>query len=335
MGVDDHGLLVFAVINLGDSTTWAGTTRFGSGSAPSQPEHLATATLLADSFVRQHPDISRHGCSSSTAIPTTSVRDSTSRHASSDLAIASEEFSRMRRIYDVTEIVDRLKPYLLETSSTRVPKRSCTSILTSRSSFLSTTSSTRLSSRHRATTTRVRIPRDGLLIDEVSCCVPGQFQPRFIAVGRSGKVLALLVRADSAVAIVDPDAGTSPISDGDAVPALFDHIVLRDRGCNVAYWNLSRTRTRLGCKRRVDSQWDALRFFHYSGTIRPNRSVCHLPTTPRQGRPKRTIGLLTNEPSGLVAADAFIGQARPTASAEERTELGDTMDTPRLLERGQ
>jgi glycosyltransferase involved in cell wall biosynthesis len=68
----------------------------------------------------------------------------------------------------------------------------------------------------------------------------------------------------------------------DFVPALFEHEVIKDPGCNVAYWNLSHRQ--LGHR---NGRWEVdggpLRFFHYSG-FSPDRIgvlSAHMGSIPR------------------------------------------------------
>ena len=68
----------------------------------------------------------------------------------------------------------------------------------------------------------------------------------------------------------------------DFVPALFEHAILRDPGCNVAYWNLSPP-PGLWTPGGYEVNGQPLRFYHYSG-FTPDRShllSAHMGTVPR------------------------------------------------------
>ncbi|QHC65688.1 hypothetical protein GSU68_03220 [Rathayibacter sp. VKM Ac-2759] len=110
------------------------------------------------------------------------------------------------------------------------------------------------------------LPRDGKLVSEQMIMLAGIFNLGFIAVGVSSHLFLAWwndrLRDD---AISDPQ--NALFTDQrwiDWVPALFPHRISRDRGLNVAYWNLHERP--IG---RVGDIWTAggerLRFLHFSG----------------------------------------------------------------------
>ena len=111
------------------------------------------------------------------------------------------------------------------------------------------------------------IVRDGLEISEKTIMHSGIFNLGFITVGASAtEFLAWWHERLRTDAVVDFD--NALFTDQrwiDWVPALFDHTIARDRGLNVAYWNVHErplTRTPQGS---LCAGGAPLRFFHFSG----------------------------------------------------------------------
>ena len=111
------------------------------------------------------------------------------------------------------------------------------------------------------------VPRDGLEICEKAIMQAGIFNLGFIAVSATaGDFLSWWherLRTDAVV-----DFQNALFTDQrwiDWVPALFPHVVLRDPGLNVAYWNLHERPLTLGPGDQVLAAGVPLRFFHFSG----------------------------------------------------------------------
>lgn len=99
----------------------------------------------------------------------------------------------------------------------------------------------------------------------------------------------------------------------DFVPSLFPHGVVKDQGCNVAYWNVDRRPIR-----RVGEQWKAgdatLRFFHFSG-YSPHAGYR---LSKHQGGQPRV--LLSEEPDLAALCDAY-GMALLAAGYDEAVDI--------------
>ncbi len=247
-----------------------------------------------------------------------------------DLVIGSDEFARMATYYDVTELSTALKPFLLAqllAEGAEVAMYLDPDIEV----FAPLDDLFELALEHQiALTPHVTrpVPRDGLDVSEEAFLLSGQFNLGFIAVSHeAGPFLDYWKERTRMFAISDTASGYFTDQRWiDAVPALFEHIVVRDPGCNVAYWNLH--------ERQVDHCADGwtvngvlLRFFHFSG---------HDPRTPEQlsrhitGPPRVRVEdephlreLLRARAVRLVAAG---WSATPAPYRWERTGMGMSLD---------
>lgn len=99
----------------------------------------------------------------------------------------------------------------------------------------------------------------------------------------------------------------------DFVPSLFSHVVVRDQGCNVAYWNVDQRPIR-----RIDGTWYAgeakLRYFHFSG-YSPHAGYR---LSKHQGPSPRV--LLSEEPDLLALSEEY-GRAMLDAGYDEVTTI--------------
>src|SRR4029079_19676446 len=126
---------------------------------------------------------------------------------------------------------------------------------------------------------REPLPNDGLLPDDLMILQAGTFNLGFISVGPQADSFltwwAAKLARDCEVAV---DRGQFVDQRWvDLVTVLFDHFVLRDPACNVAYWNLhERGFRRGGAGYEVDQR--PLRFFHFSGFAprRPAQLSAHM-----------------------------------------------------------
>jgi glycosyltransferase involved in cell wall biosynthesis len=187
----------------------------------------------------------------------------------SDLPLGDEtEFHRMATIYDVVELSTALKPwafqYLFERFGEPVLYLDPDIQVFAPLSDLGELADTHgiLVNPH----TTKPLPRDGLMPSERDLLIAGTYNLGFLGVGRQGAPFldwwAERLRRDC----------LNSVEEGyfvdqrwiDLVPSFFPHHVLRDPGCNVAYWNLPNRNVQNGDGNyRVDDV--PLRFFHFSG----------------------------------------------------------------------
>jgi hypothetical protein len=185
-----------------------------------------------------------------------------------DIGLEPGEAERMALIYDVTEFATAVKPWLLR----RLLRSGPDVVLyfdPDIEIFAPLFDLATLARAHSIILTPHVLepfPQDGLQPTESTIMGTGIYNLGFIAVGPGGEAFfdwwAARLRRDS---IIDP--ANMRFTDQrwiDFVPALFPHHILRDRACNVAYWNLTqRELSWTGREYRVSGQ--PLRFFHYSG----------------------------------------------------------------------
>jgi glycosyltransferase involved in cell wall biosynthesis len=204
--------------------------------------YLVSAALLAESFRLHHPDV-----------PVTAlVVDGRPGDAlgglpfevvfPSDLPLDADEFGRMATYYDVTELSTALKPFLLQALLDRgndvvmyldpdievfAPLNDLFDLAAERAIAL-TPHVTR------------PIPRDGLDVREEVILSSGQFNLGFIAVSSAASSFLEYWRDRTRLhSLIDQARGYFTDQRWlDAVPVLFEHAVVRDTCCNVAYWNL-------------------------------------------------------------------------------------------------
>ena len=231
--------------------------------------YLAHARVLAHSFRQHHPG-------SRFAIllideadgDTAASGDEVEVVRLSEINLDSAEEYRMRMIYDVRELATAVKPWLLR----YLKASSDTEVIyfdPDIEIFAPLDDVGRLAAEHSiviAPHVTEPIPRDGLLPRETDILGAGIYNLGFIAVGRGSEPFlhwwAERLKRD---AITDPSR--MRFTDQrwiDFVPGLYAPHILRDRGCDVAYWNLhSRPLTWGHDGYQVDGE--PLRFFHFSG----------------------------------------------------------------------
>ncbi|MEQ8436765.1 MAG: hypothetical protein RIB65_04685 [Ilumatobacter fluminis] len=249
--------------------------------------YLEMAKLLAGSFLEQHPD-------DTFAILLVDDRpvdepgdDRIDILRLSDLDLASDEVDLMRSIYDVMELATAVKPALLQTLL-RDDDLACyiDPDIYVYGSFTDVIEPARTVGIVLTPHALEPIPRDGHHPTERVIMQSGIMNLGFIAVGRpAGEFLAwwrerLLVDAISAIEL-------NLFTDQrwiDWVPALFDHVVSRDPGMNIAWWNIHERRMERGDDGAILVNGHPLRFVHFSG---------YSPSTPEilskhQAEPPRT-----------------------------------------------
>ena len=229
--------------------------------------YLPQARVLARSFREHHPGV---------GFTVLVIDDPAARSRAENFALLGldeiglepGEAERMALLYDVTEFATAVKPWLLRR------------LLSSESDvvlyfdpdieiFAPLNDLAELARAHSIVLTPhvlEPLPQDGLEPSESTIMGAGIYNLGFIGVGpRSERFLdwwAARLRRDC---LIDPP--NMRFTDQrwiDFVPALFEHHLLRDPACNVAYWNLAQRKLSWnGNGYEVDGR--PLRFFHYSG----------------------------------------------------------------------
>jgi 2-polyprenyl-3-methyl-5-hydroxy-6-metoxy-1,4-benzoquinol methylase len=231
--------------------------------------YLSHARILATSFFAHHPD----------GAFTTLIIDDEDRAVDCagepfqhvrlcDIGLPSEEIGRLVALYDVTELATAVKPPLLR------------HLLASGAHEMiyldpdikvhgSLEPIAALARQHGIVLTPHMLgpmPRDGRRVDEFHILAAGVYNLGFIAVGQgAARFLEWWWDRTRREARIDPTR--MMFTDQrwiDFAPALFDHHILKDPTCNVAYWNLhEREVVWDGERYLVNGQ--PLTFFHFSG----------------------------------------------------------------------
>ncbi len=179
-----------------------------------------------------------------------------------------QEFHRLSLIYDVTELATAVKPWLLrhllKDGQPEVvffdPDIQIFSPLDDIADF---------ARRHSIVLTPHDIepmPRDRSNPSEIQVLQSGAYNLGFIAVGSgASSFLDWWAERLRRHCVSAPEQGLFVDQRWiDFVPGYFDHFILRDPGCNVAYWNLS-NRNLIWDGSRYLVNGEELRFFHFSG----------------------------------------------------------------------
>ncbi len=178
-----------------------------------------------------------------------------------DLALGVAEFGRMATYYSITELATALKPALLrrllDDSDTVMYLDPDIEVFASLSHLFQD------AREHGIVLTphvMSPIPRDGLEIAEETIFLSGQFNLGFVAVSaEAADFLDYWDERARRLAIIDHARGYFTDQRWvDAVPSLFPHVICRDVGCNVAYWNLHEPRARRVTRRRLVGEWRTL-----------------------------------------------------------------------------
>jgi hypothetical protein len=129
------------------------------------------------------------------------------------------------------------------------------------------------------------VPRDGCQVSEGTIMQSGMYNCGFLAVGPGGQAFLdwwdERLRFDAVV-----DFERSHFTDQrwvDWVPSLFDHMICRDPGMNVAWWNIHERPVSIGANGSPEIGDLRVRFAHFSGydPMRPEFLSKHQATTPR------------------------------------------------------
>ncbi len=227
--------------------------------------YLPYARVLAESFREHHPN------ARFTVLILDGVEDLDEPFevlGPYEIGIEPGELRRMAMIYDITELSTAVKPWLLRTLLDRGAEAAVyfdpdiaiyqplddIGVLAQKHSIVLTPHTTE------------PIPDDGCLPDYSMIMHAGVYNLGFIGVGAGATPFLdwwsnrlsrdCLIASDQALFVDQRWV--------DMVPSLFEHFILLDPGCNVAYWNLhARQLRRNGDLYEVNGE--PLRFFHFSG----------------------------------------------------------------------
>lgn len=230
--------------------------------------YLAQARVLARSFSEHHPDIN---FSTLVIDGVEADRDQPgvgSVVLPSDLDLDPQTLHSMMTIYDVMELATALKPALLA-SLVRARSRAVAYFDPDIRVFAPLHDVFASAEEHGVFLTPHALhplPRDGRNLTERNIMQAGIYNLGFVAVGaRAYSFLLWWHQRLTVDAIVDIE--NALFTDQrwiDWVPALFPHVVSRDQGLNVAYWNLHERPIRREGDRIMAGE-SVLRFYHFSG----------------------------------------------------------------------
>ncbi len=203
-----------------------------------------------------------------------------------DIGLSTDEIGRLAGIYDVTELATAVKPRLL--AWLLAGGRDHIIYLDPDIKIYDTLAGiARLAVEHDIVLTphtMIPVPRDGRRIDGLHILGAGVYNLGFVAVGAGGtSFIEWWWENTRREALMDHQR--MMFTDQrwiDFVPSFFRHYILKDPGCNVAYWNLHGRALRwTGSRYEVDGQ--PLRFFHFSGFdhLRPYLLSKHQGEMPR------------------------------------------------------
>lgn len=181
----------------------------------------------------------------------------------------AHEFHRMAAIYDVTELATAVKPWVFRHLFDRGAE--AVIYLDPDIEVFSALDDLERAAREHGLVltphTLKPLPRDGRIPSERDLLLAGTYNLGFLGVGKKSAETLLpwwceRLRRDCRNAV---ESGYFVDQRWmDFVPSYFDHFIVRDPGCNVAYWNLpTRTLAMNGKSFTVDGS--PLRFFHFSG----------------------------------------------------------------------
>ena len=301
----------------------------GDGAAPrfalctiAARNYLPSVQLLVESFRRHHADVAVH------ALVVDADRHYETRDlpfevlVPEDLPLSGDEFGRMATYYDITELSTALKPTLmralLDTFDVVMYLDPDIEVFAPLDGLFD---SARVHGIALTPHVTRPLPRDGRDVADEAFLISGQFNLGFIALSSdAGEFVDYWEERTRHLAIVDPAKGYFTDQRWvDAVPSLFSHEVVRDDGCNVAYWNLHERALDVDADDRWLVNGEPLRFFHFSGhdDRQPFRLSRHL-----QGRAR-------------VRVDQHAPLRRLLAERAQRIAAtrGDAIDAPYALGR--
>ena len=288
-------------------------------------DYLPWARVLADSFASHNPGIRFVVALLDEPDPgLLRSEDQFDLVRPGDMGLAPVEYAWMTSIYDGFELSCAVKPWLLRFLMQDAPAAlyfdSDIFVCDSLAEIASAAASAGLVlSPH----TLEPLPADGLMPDDDIFLRSGQFNGGFVAVGRGGGPFLewwrqRLARGCLAWSPAEPQRFVDQRW-LDLAVNYFPNVVLRDRGANVAYWNLGTRVLEDGPDGYlVDGQ--PLRFFHFSGFEPAAPDVL----SKFQGEPRRVevressaLARLCAEYASRLASAGL----RPAATAREVAEL--------------
>jgi glycosyltransferase involved in cell wall biosynthesis len=256
--------------------------------------YLPQARVLADSVRQHHPDVTLEVLVVDGEPADALAHDSMRIVLPDQLPLSAEQFSLMRLIYGAMELCTAVKPsllqFLLQDDDVAVYLDPDIRL------FAPIDELADAARAHGIVLTPHAVepyPRDGLAMDERTIMRAGAFNLGFIAVGTgSESFLNWWAERLAREALVAPEAGLFTDQRWiDFVPSLFPCHILRDKGWNVAYWNLhERPLTRDPATGSLFAGGSRVRFFHYSGydPSKPHIVSKHqgpMPRAVRTGQP--------------------------------------------------
>jgi glycosyltransferase involved in cell wall biosynthesis/SAM-dependent methyltransferase len=231
--------------------------------------YLAFARVLADSFFAHHA-----GASFTVLLVDDEQRElevadpCIDWRRLRDIGLDRREIHRLAGIYDVTELSTAVKPLLLRQllEEGRSEVIYLDPDIRVYDSLADVTSLARQFGIVLTPHTMDPLPKDGRQVDDLFILAAGVYNLGFIAVGADSRpFLDWWWQSTRREALVD--VKRMMFTDQrwiDFAPSLFHPHILKDPGCNVAYWNLhARNVTRDGDQYFVNGV--PLRFFHFSG----------------------------------------------------------------------
>ena len=249
--------------------------------------YLPYARVLADSLFAHHPDgsfvVLLIDDENRTIDPGDRRIDC---RRLSDIGLDRKEIRRLASIYDVTELATAVKPLLLKQLLDE-GRQSIIYLDPDIRVYDALDEVARLASENGIVLTPHTMrpyPPDNRQVDGFFVLSAGVYNLGFIAVAPSARPFLdwwwQVTRRDAL-----SDVSRNMFTDQrwvDFVPSLFEHLILKDPGCNVAYWNLHGRELTLDAERYlVDGV--PLRFFHFSGfdVARPTLLSSHQGDRPR------------------------------------------------------
>jgi glycosyltransferase involved in cell wall biosynthesis len=272
--------------------------------------YLAHARVLVASYLRHHP-----GARASVLLVDGRADEGLTDDDrfetvyAEQLGIEPRDLRRMLMVYDVTELSTALKPSFLQYLLAGDGGSPVLYLDPDCLVFRSLDRIADLATAHSLVLTphvMSPIPRDGLLIDERTLLWSGMFNLGFVCVSADARpFLEWWHERTMFDAVSDPREGLFTDQRWiDFVPSLFPHVVLRDRGCNVAYWNLFERPIERLQDGTITAGGAPLAFFHFSGydADRPQTLSKHQGEHPR--------AQLSNEPVVRELTDAYAAALR-------------------------
>ncbi len=246
--------------------------------------------MLTDSFLTHHPDgqftVLLVDDEERALSPGLASDDRITWLRLGDIGLDRAEIDRLAGIYDVTELSTAVKPVLLRHLLDK-GRQQVIYLDPDIRIFDSLEPVADLAATHGIVLTPHTMkpyPRDDRQVDGYFVLSAGVYNLGFIAVSAAaGAFLDWWWHVTRREALAD--LSRQMFTDQrwiDFVPSFYDHVILKDPGYNVAYWNLhGRELTRVGDRYLVDGV--PLRFFHFSGfdAARPGLLSSHQGDRPR------------------------------------------------------